>query len=71
MGSVNSGYVTENCYIKYVGESTGSLAAFITGICDMFDAICTDKKQVVLVVDIGTNIAWDPRFGRRTKWNCN
>jgi len=53
MGSVNSGYVTENCYIKYVGGSSGSLAAFIAGICDMFDAVSTDKKQVVSVVDTG------------------
>jgi len=53
MGSVSSGCVTENWYIKYLGGSTGSLAAFITGICHMFDAICTDKKQVVSVVDIG------------------
>jgi len=52
MGSVNSGYVTENCYIKCVGGSTGSLAAFITDTCDMFDAVCTDKKEVVSV-DIG------------------
>jgi len=39
MGSGNSGCVTENCYIKYLEGSTRSLAAFITGICDMFDAL--------------------------------
>jgi hypothetical protein len=44
MSSGNSWYVTENCYTKYLGGSAGSLAAFITGICDMFDAVCTNKK---------------------------
>lgn len=54
MGSGNGVYVTENCYIKYLGGLTGSLAAFVTGICDMFDAVATDKKlSLVLVVDSG------------------
>jgi len=54
MGSINSGCATENCYIEYLGGSTGSLAAFISGICDMFDAVCTDKKlSSVSVVDTG------------------
>jgi hypothetical protein len=54
MGSGNGVCVTENCYIKYLGGSTGSLAAFITAICDMFDAVSTDKKlSSVSVVDIG------------------
>jgi hypothetical protein len=54
MGSGNSGCVTENCYIKYLGVSTGSLAAFITGICDVLDAVCQIKKlSSVSVVDVG------------------
>lgn len=42
------------CYITYLGGSTGSLTAFRTGICEMFDAVCTDKKLTSVSVDTAT-----------------